>query len=43
VVKAREVAHEILDADPDLVDHALLVEEVGLFLGEDETDFLFKG
>jgi len=43
VVKAREVAVEILDADPDLERHALLAEEVGLFLGEDETDFLLKG
>ena len=43
VVKAREVAVEILDADPDLEQHALLAEEVGLFLGEDETDFLLKG
>jgi ATP-dependent DNA helicase RecG len=43
VVKAREVAVEILDADPELEQHALLAEEVGLFLGEDETDFLLKG
>jgi ATP-dependent DNA helicase RecG len=43
VVKAREVAQEILDGDPDLTQHGLLAEEVALFLGDDDTDFLLKG
>ncbi|HEY6534085.1 MAG TPA: ATP-dependent DNA helicase RecG [Acidimicrobiales bacterium] len=43
VVKAREVAAEVLDADPDLSGHLLLAEEVDLLLGEDDTDFLLKG
>ena len=42
VVKAREVAMEILDADPDLADHELLAEEVELFLGGEDVDFLLK-
>jgi hypothetical protein len=43
VVKAREVAQEILDGDPDLTQHGLLAEEVALFLGDDDTEFLLKG
>jgi ATP-dependent DNA helicase RecG len=43
VVKAREVAQEILDGDPDLTQHSLLAEEVALFLGDDDTEFLLKG
>jgi ATP-dependent DNA helicase RecG len=43
VVKAREVAQEILDGDPDLTQHGLLSEEVALFLGDDDTEFLLKG
>ena len=43
VERAREVAFELVDADPDLADHPLLAEEIELFLGdEDETDFLLK-
>ena len=42
VVKAREVAMEILDADPDLAEHELLAEEVELFLGGEDVDFLLK-
>jgi len=42
VVTAREVAIEIVDADPNLENHALLAEELGLFLGEDDVDFLMK-
>jgi ATP-dependent DNA helicase RecG len=42
VVKAREVAIEILDADPDLAEHELLAEEVELFLGGEDVDFLLK-
>ncbi len=43
VVRAREAAIEILDADPDLSAHALLAEEVELLLRDDDTDFLLKG
>ena len=43
VVRARETAIEILDADPDLLDHQLLAEEVDLLLRDDDTDFLLKG
>jgi ATP-dependent DNA helicase RecG len=42
VERAREVAFELVDADPQLADHPLLREEVDLFLGEDEADFLLK-
>jgi ATP-dependent DNA helicase RecG len=42
VVKAREVAFEIVDADPDLADHQLLAEEVALLLADDDADFLLK-
>ena len=42
VVIAREVAIELLDADPDLVNHELLAEEVDLFLKADDIDFLMK-
>jgi ATP-dependent DNA helicase RecG len=43
VLRAREAAIEILDSDPDMVQHALLAEEVELLLREDDTDFLLKG
>lgn len=42
VVIARDVAIEILDADPDLSAHELLAEEVDLFLKADDIDFLMK-
>ncbi len=42
VERAREVAFEILDEDPDLVRHADLIDEVTVLLGEDDTDFLLK-
>jgi len=42
VVAARAAAERILDADPDLVDHPALREEVEDLLGDD-VDFLFKG
>ena len=42
VVKAREVAFEIVDADPRLEDHALLAGEVRLLIDPDEEEFLFK-
>lgn len=42
VVTAREVAIGILDADPGLVRHELLAEEVDLFLKADDVEFLMK-
>lgn len=42
VVTARDVANELLDADPGLVGHELLAEEVDLFLKADDIDFLMK-
>ncbi|MCU1454516.1 MAG: recG [Acidimicrobiales bacterium] len=42
VEKARAVAFELVDADPDLDAHPLLAAEVALFLGDDEADFLLK-
>jgi ATP-dependent DNA helicase RecG len=41
VIEARDVAVEILDADPDLEHHAQLRQEVEDLLG-DAVDFLFK-
>jgi ATP-dependent DNA helicase RecG len=43
VEKAREVAIEIVDADPTLTEHWLLAEEVDLLLGDDDAEFLLKG
>jgi ATP-dependent DNA helicase RecG len=43
VQHARDAAIEIVDADPTLADHPLLLEEIESFLGEDERDFLLKG
>ncbi len=44
VGRARDVAFELIDADPDLVDHPLLAEEIGVVLGDDDdaADFLLK-
>ncbi len=42
VVKAREVAFELVDADPDLSRSSVIADEVKLFLGEDDADFLLK-
>lgn len=42
VARAREVAFDLVDADPDLADNPALAEEVKLVLGEDEADFLLK-
>ena len=41
VIEARAVAEAVLDADPDLDEHAQLREEVEDLLGE-AVDFLFK-
>jgi ATP-dependent DNA helicase RecG len=42
VERAREVAFELVDADAELASNPLLAEEVALFLGDDEADFLLK-
>ncbi|MEI7592046.1 MAG: ATP-dependent DNA helicase RecG [Actinomycetes bacterium] len=43
VERARDVAFELIDADPGLSAYPLLAEEVDLFLGDqDATDFLLK-
>ncbi len=42
VAKAREVAIALIDADPELADSPLLADEVALFLGDEEQDFLLK-
>jgi ATP-dependent DNA helicase RecG len=41
VMEARRAAEDILDADPDLTDHAQLRQEVADLLGDD-VEFLFK-
>lgn len=43
VERARAVAVEVFDGDGGLEAHPGLVDEVGLFLDEDEQDFLLKG
>jgi ATP-dependent DNA helicase RecG len=42
VTSAREVAFAVVDADPTLVDHADLADEVALLVDADEAEFLFK-
>ncbi len=42
VERAREVAFELVDSDPGLARHGELLEEVTVFLGEDDTEFLLK-
>ena len=43
VGRAREVAFELVDADPELETHGALAGEVRLLLGEEDTaDFLLK-
>lgn len=42
VVRAREVAFELVDSSPGLADYPALQAELDLVLGEDETDFLLK-
>jgi ATP-dependent DNA helicase RecG len=42
VEKAREVAFELIDGDPDLSHHAALRDEIALFLGDDDADYLLK-
>jgi ATP-dependent DNA helicase RecG len=40
---AREVAIELIDADPALENHRGLADEITLLLGDDEAEFLLKG
>jgi ATP-dependent DNA helicase RecG len=42
VERAREVAFELVDGDPDLAGHEALRDEVRLLLDEGEADFLLK-
>jgi ATP-dependent DNA helicase RecG len=42
VARAREVAFDIVDADPTLQNHDVLAEEVRLLIDDDEAEFLFK-
>jgi ATP-dependent DNA helicase RecG len=42
VAEAREVAFEIVDADPLLTEHPLLREEIRLLVDDDDREFLFK-
>ena len=39
---ARTMAEELVAQDPDLVGHELLVDELRVFIDEDEAEFLFK-
>lgn len=43
VSKAREVAFELVDADPTLAGHPDLLAEIEASLDPDEREFLFKG
>jgi ATP-dependent DNA helicase RecG len=42
VVRAREMAVSLVGEDPSLAGHDLLVEELRIFIDEDEAEFLFK-
>jgi ATP-dependent DNA helicase RecG len=42
VVDARSLAVALVETDPRLDDHGLLVEELRLFIDDDEAEFLFK-
>jgi ATP-dependent DNA helicase RecG len=42
LLEARRVADAIIDGDPQLESHPLLQDDVGLFLPDDEAEFLFK-
>jgi ATP-dependent DNA helicase RecG len=42
VAHAREVAFEVVDADPHLANHATLLDEVRLLFSSDDEAFLFK-
>ena len=42
VAMARQVAFEIVDADPDLSGHQVLAEELKIMIEPEEAEFLFK-
>jgi ATP-dependent DNA helicase RecG len=42
VVDARAIAEELVADDPGLEGHGLLVDELRIFIDEDEAEFLFK-
>ncbi len=42
VAKAREIAFEIIDADPELELHRDLADELEIVLGDDDADYLLK-
>ncbi len=42
VVAARTLADDLVGEDPNLLDHPLLVDELRLFVDDDEAEFLFK-
>jgi ATP-dependent DNA helicase RecG len=42
VVDARTLAEELVSEDPDLVQHRLLVDELRIFIDDEEAEFLFK-
>jgi ATP-dependent DNA helicase RecG len=42
VLGAREMATALVAEDPGLADHGLLVEELRIFIDDDEAEFLFK-
>ncbi len=42
VVRAREMAVSLVGEDPGLTEHELLVEELRIFIDDDEAEFLFK-
>ncbi len=43
VVAARNIAIEVLDADPDLTANQALADELSLFVEDSEDEFLLKG
>lgn len=43
VVQARRAAIDLVDADPGLANHPVLLDELDLFLDEDEASYLLKG
>ena len=42
VALAREAAFEIVDADPDMADHSILLDELDLLITEEDENFLAK-
>jgi len=42
VVDARTMAEELVSEDPELTGHPLLVDELRIFIDDDEAEFLFK-